>query len=1013
MKSYYRLLRWPGRCSGPVATACFDDTVCLPETCESFTWRPRTEDVLVAGVPVEVDYLDERKFARTAAAKAKAGVETLDLTYRLNYVEDPAGQWQGYKDSSTSRAWGVDEWALRAGQGAYLDWVVSNALLPATAGLCRNISETICTLPAECEADEDCVIPGGETEGICEDLVDESCDTHRDCDDGEACRFPEGIRRIDRQTVSELGEIADKYGSIQALLDQADAGMNPLGLAKGVVPFDIDPNLVAAGMTHFEQVYDRALLSLRNLTRAFDHANLLSQSLRRNQDTVDDFTVNVAAQERQFKYRLIEIFGYPYSDDIGPLGTYRSGYDGPDLYHHMYVDDTELTGESAPLTEEIATYFTALADGSFDLPVEPDLPGEEEDPVDTTSIKEVKYTIALDGTGIVKPAGWAGARRAPGELQMALSDLYRSRADYRKALLEYGNLLERIEDEAEMLSARYGLNAERIRILENHRDAQSTMQWWIIRLKKLQEVLTSRKNDVKTLGEIWADALPKSVGLSNDATGPARAALRMAARAAAFLIRNLHNIAQYAENELDRAKQDAERQKDIDVLIETDDFEVLQAGKALEQLVRQEAVARLELFTAAEVVRQSMGRYLAKLAEGQRLLSELIVHRKQTAASMQNHRYRDMAFRVFHNDALQKYRAQFDMAARYAYLAATAYDYETNLLGSSDAAGRRFLTDIVQYRSPGRLIGGSRWGEPVAGSHGLADPLARMKLNFDVLRTQMGFNNPQNETNLFSLRNEFLRSATDQAWRDELAKYRVENLWDLPEFRRYARPFAAEPQPCSPGPCETEPGLVIGIEVNAGTPLATTVTAGLNYFGWPLGTDDSAYDPSQFATKIRAVGVWLENYDRADLSATPRAYLVPAGMDVLRSPDGDDFETREWRVIDQKIPVPFPIEDADLDDPGWIPLHDTLAEDLAGVRRYSALRAHALDPAEEPSEATSDTRLVGRSVWNTRWLLIIPGRLLDNDPTLGLDQFIEGPLADGDGVSDIKLLFQTYAYSGN
>jgi hypothetical protein len=66
-----------------------------------------------------------------------------------------------------------------------------------------------------------------------------------------------------------------------------------------------------------------------------------------------------------------------------------------------------------------------------------------------------------------------------------------------------------------------------------------------------------------------------------------------------------------------------------------------------------------------------------------------------------------------------------------------------------------------------------------------------------------------------------------------------------------------------------------------------------------------------------------------------------------------------------------------------------------------------------PGEATSDTRLVGRSVWNKRWLLIIPGRLLYNDPTEALDRFLYGPLGDGNGVSDIKLYFQTYGYSGN
>jgi len=59
---------------------------------------------------------------------------------------------------------------------------------------------------------------------------------------------------------------------------------------------------------------------------------------------------------------------------------------------------------------------------------------------------------------------------------------------------------------------------------------------------------------------------------------------------------------------------------------------------------------------------------------------------------------------------------------------------------------------------------------------------------------------------------------------------------------------------------------------------------------------------------------------------------------------------------------------------------------------------------------TFDSRLVGRSVWNTRWLLIIPGQNLLYDPDEGIETFIHGapiPGSDertGNGVTDIKLL---------
>ena len=54
----------------------------------------------------------------------------------------------------------------------------------------------------------------------------------------------------------------------------------------------------------------------------------------------------------------------------------------------------------------------------------------------------------------------------------------------------------------------------------------------------------------------------------------------------------------------------------------------------------------------------------------------------------------------------------------------------------------------------------------------------------------------------------------------------------------------------------------------------------------------------------------------------------------------------------------------------------------------------------------TNNRLVGRSVWNSQWKLVIPGCNLLNDPKEGLDRFIQT-------VTDVKLHFVTYSYSGN
>ena len=225
----------------------------------------------------------------------------------------------------------------------------------------------------------------------------------------------------------------------------------------------------------------------------------------------------------------------------------------------------------------------------------------------------------------------------------------------------------------------------------------------------------------------------------------------------------------------------------------------------------------------------------------------------------------------------------------------------------------------------------------------------------------------------------------------------------MPEFRRYARPFAPE----SAGP---QPGLVIE--------FSTNVTFGMNFFGWELGPQDSSYDSSQFATRIRSVGTWFEDYAGLPLADDPRVYLFPVGADVLRAPSASDFATREWQVVDQAVPLPFPIGAQDLDEFGWNPLADTLNGSSTDLRRYGRFPAYHFSEPFDDSQVTADSRLIGRSVWNRRWLLIIPGGTFLNDPVDGIDTFIDGQRIpgsaqrDGAGVSDIRIFFKTYAYSG-
>jgi hypothetical protein len=913
---------------------------------EYFTWEPRVESVLVGGAPIPVDYLDERKFAQTASAKARAGAEIVNLTYRKSYVEDPAGQWQGYKDTDTDRAWGVDDWARRAGQGAYFDWAVANALLS--------------------EEDPD--------------------------------PMHTGIQKIDRSTVPELQSIAGAFWSIQNQADQADEGLNPLGLAKGVVPFDIDPYLLTpypgiSAKTHFEQIYDRAVTALENARTVFDYATQYTLMLRSNDDTLVAFGRGIEEQERNYLNQLIEIFGYPYAGDIGPGGTYKSGYNGPDMFHFMYVDVPDLTGE--PFKGETVAYtatFNFIDPSGFDLTLDPLYKGINQTMGSNGPEGVVTYEINTEAPWLSKPLGW-GVRRAPGQVQMAISELLKAHAGYKKGLSELEGQIGEIKAAVDILEAKHGVLVNKILVLDNRNikigDLESDMRTYNQTRIAFEHIIDS----IDRVCDSIIEGIPDIVGMSNKI--PSRAVVK-----AAMVVRSvlgIFPIADSMEEEVLKKEHDIaeqERLAERNLFVTDARFEVQQMIKELETMEGNIRAKIQELYVLREVIHQAFGNYQAILAKGERLISEREIFRKWAAADVQDYRYQDMGFRTFRNDAVQKYRSTFELAARYAYLAATAYDYETNLLGSESGSGRAFLTDIVKQRSPGVITD----GQPMVENRGLADPLARLNQNFLVYKGQLGFNNPQTETNRFSLRRELFRfkNDADLTWHAELEYYRVADLWQFPPFKRFCRPFADEVS-------GAQPGIII--------PFSTQVKFGQNFFGWPLGAGDSAYDPSNFATKIRSVGVWFSNYETAGLSSTPRVYLVPVGADVLRSPSADDFTTREWHVVDQKLPVPFPVSDTELSEETWIPVNESLSDVLGGIRRFSSFRAFPdLDYMSEmqiiESQSTTDTRLVGRSVWNTQWLLIIPGGVLLADGEAGLDAFI-------DTVTDIKLFFQTYSYSGN
>ena len=114
----------------------------------------------------------------------------------------------------------------------------------------------------------------------------------------------------------------------------------------------------------------------------------------------------------------------------------------------------------------------------------------------------------------------------------------------------------------------------------------------------------------------------------------------------------------------------------------------------------------------------------------------------------------------------------------------------------------------------------------------------------------------------------------------------------------------------------------------------------------PLAGGDSFYSSANLSTKIRRVGVWFSNYNAlasGGLATTPRAYLIPVGLDVIRARAGETSQVRTWNVVDQILPLPFALGENTLAAPGYIPrleLVDPVTEAPFGaIRRFADFRA--------------------------------------------------------------------------
>ena len=996
----------------------------------NFDWVPRVEAVNVLGKAVTVDYQDERKLAAAAAAVARSGRQIFDLTWRKDYQAVGSSGWahlyatranpsrtyinqETGATESTVRRWGTDHWASRVAQGTYVNWLAANAVLPAV--------------------DPD--------------------PTH------------EGVQRVDRTTVPELDELVMLATGLNTAVDNCEGGLSPLGVSEGGLAFDLDPNAVAGGEdgTHFEQVYGRAKRALANAVAAFDDAKDVTRLMRGEADSLAELQANIARQEEAYKTSLIEVYGTPYPDDVGAGKLYKQGYEGPDLVHYSYVELPEFD------FPDVADYTAGTEFRIKILDANPEwmkskftnfnyiqVAVSDKDNYgaltdDGRERNGIVFETGPHGTNFVfsvdigphgyakKPAEWTGRRRSPGKVQQAISRQIMAHARLREELLLLNSDTDGLGENIAVFQA---LNASYDTIRSKQEKLFKSGQV-LAKVKFANDLFQSIQDVVKTQVELFADAVteavPKSliagVAAGGDMTSPARGGLKVAATTALSVLNKVALARQATVLALELAQNTAEATVQFkEIEPEEQNTHLMVTLKGLVDGLTQ---VHKRFWVINERVREldDAQRAVATLvAEGDRIQAEREVFRRRMASVVQGYRTRDAGFRFFRNEKLERYKTLQDLATRYALLAANAYDYETGLLGTT--AGRQFVQGIVASRA----LGVVRNGEPQfagssTGDPGLSSALASMKADWDVLKGRLGFNNPDAYGTTVSMRTENFRilpgSDGDLNWRDVMSQsYRADLLADADVVRSCLQMDDGSGLPV--------PGFVFT--------FSTEIARGKNLFGQPLAAGDSYFSPASFATKIFASGVALEGYrgmasplsnggvvsaggatsptdpgswflDPLALAATPYVYLIPVGVDRMRSPPlGDQGQVREWSVDDIAVPMPFNIGASEFATKKLWQSADSLSETLFEIRKHQPFRAvpsagnfspnlYAGGGRLQRSQYTNN-RLVGRSIWNTQWKLVIPAHALLANPDEGVDRFMQT-------LKDIKLHFVTYSYSGN
>lgn len=922
---------------------------------------------------VDMPYQSVRNMVRAMTARAGTALRVVEKTYRRDYCEDPEDPRALHmlSDEDPERAWGMADWARRAGMGAYLDWAVANQLLPASpTPQLPDWGER--TDPPQPESWIDPLT------GVCTDGVPvEQWDAWVanggfSLGPGNTCAdLPADCPLVHRANVDEVFQLAGAVSEMQQQVDQAGAGLSPLGLLPNAVPFGINAGELgtASGRSHYEQVRDAAVNALNNAQAVLGYANQGTQRLREQGEAQQTFAEQVEDTEADFNNRLIELFGYPSPDDpadndFDPTTTDPDEAESaPDLVNYL-LDEQELNKQN---------FRPRLAPGEIQL-----------------AMAEVKL---------------AGKRVE--EAQTALKDL----AAEIKDLQDFRRFLARKGEDTESIYDKYGNKLDE--------DVQKILDKDDTYVEGLKGA--GRASKIAAAGVLgffgmyggdWGDGgesqkpapaykggwggKGKGMGKLAGAAGALGGALDASADTMLACAADKEEETKFkAEREIERINvwKDVQlKQLDIDIQYE-------EQFLRLQSLFRQEPQFILNGEIAKDNLTQALGRLNAAVERGRRLVAERYRVQKVQRDQLQQYRWEDLAYRTFRNNALGKYDAFFDLAARYVMLAGRAYAYEYNSRAQADAILERIHRERM-LGDPGGLTGG------LQGIITDLDNLAVVN-NFNTPLTTVGQRS-------FSLRGHMLGlragTAEDASFRSFLERHIVQNLQEDPAMQDFAQ---------------------LSTDVHYGPAIVVpffSEVAGKNFFGFgPKAPFGNTNFPVSLNTKIRNFAIRLVGADCDALGIDPQnpyvwAFLMPIGQSILRENTNaatvEENLPRAWAVVDQWLPAPPLVSVAspavqDRSYNPWVSLAGSGGNYLNAVKRFRETEAEV----ELGQPLTFKTELAGRGVWNTRWLLVIPGRQWAGSSNLTeireqLLTLIYGPMQqeNSEGMTDIRIIIQAYAH---